>query len=223
MKHILAFILAAVLGFPLAACGGGRTEDGGMSNSGPENCAQEPNLPATTKKEMLAQASAVSMSDIIQNTLDDKDQAAQLYCNKIIIVEGDITEMCDSYIAIGSFDVAIKAALSGNDFANLEIGQRVTIVGRMETEIQSAGALHTMSGFYEMSTAYLVKDTVEWTGEFKGLNGGNDGSYNIKIGDNSTLRRIYFADGVTIPARDTEITVSGKCIDNDLRNAIIIK
>lgn len=73
-----------------------------------------------------------------------------------------------------------------------------------------------------MEARRLVRDTVEWTGELKGLNGGNDGSYNMKIGDHSTLRRVYFADGVAVPNRDTEITVSGKCIDNDLRNAVIV-
>lgn len=221
MKNIFALFLSAVLIFPLAACGGG-TEDGGMSNGGTENVTQKTEPLAATKKEMLDQAAAVSMSDMIQNTLDDQSRAAQLYCNKILIVEGDITEMCDNDIAIGSFDVAIQAALSNHDLANLEIGQRITIVGKTGNEIQTGDALHTVSALYDMQPAFLVKDTVEWTGEFKGLNGGNDGSYNIKIGDSSTLRRIYFADGVPIPERDTEITVSGRCIDNDLCNAIII-
>ena len=212
MKKIIVRGLTAVLVLCLTACGGGN--DGSRT---PETVPPQAQAGTVlSKKDLLEQAEAVSISDLIND-------AGTQYSGKILVVEGDIVEISNSSLHIGMFDAAIRVVLSPRELECLQLGQRITVAGKTETAAADDNEGQIVPAVYVMPEAYLVRDTVEWTGEFKGLNGGNDGSYNIKIGDSSTLRRVYFADSFFVPERETVVTVSGKCIDNDLRDAVIVK
>lgn len=223
MKKLLALMLAAALALSLAACGGGAGGNN-MSSTGNGDTTST-DTPSMTKEEMIEQSKECTAWDINKATLNNLVRAKQKYCGKTLLIMGEITEITSDYIILGTSGTNIEVYLSEDDIANLENKQTVTIVGNTGEEITEgtfAPGIPQKVYTYEVNQAYLVKDTVELTGEIRGLNGGNDGSYNMKIGDNITLMRIYFADN-TNPDYGEVITVSGKEIDGSLFDAVIVK
>ena len=80
-----------------------------------------------------------------------------------------------------------------------------------------------------MPTAYLEKDTFEWTGIIWDENSSFPFAYNLKVGGDSELKLICFSEDVEIATHygstdsEYQVTVSGKVFDDIMFDAEIVK
>lgn len=187
------------------------SDDESLDEESSSNPVEQP----MTKEEMLGQAEKTTIEIINDEGTNNTARAQQLFCNKILLLEGTVSNistdhitMYPKYISNAGF-ISVNIYLPIEDIANLDTMQKVTIVGKTEDN-------------FDMLTAYLVADTYETTGTLCGKNKSYDNAYNIEIDNNSYHRLIYFADGVEIPNDWAEITFSAKCIGNNYFDAVII-
>lgn len=229
MKKLFALMLAAALALSLTACGGG-TGDGSISGSG------EGSTPGggMTKEEMLEQAIECSEDTINDDTLDNMARAKQTYCGKTLLIKGQVTEISSDYITMGRVNTYIKVYLPVEDIVNLEYKQFITIVGNMGEEITEgtfAPDIPQKVYTYEVSPAYLVADTYEFTGTPIDENDSFPGAWNVEFSDvpNPEYRRlVYFDSSVDVSQYvGKEITFSAKVVSgensNTYSNAVIVE
>ena len=234
MKKLLALILAAALALSLVACGGGSgagdtntpsTGNGDTPSTDTPNGGGDNSAPSMTKEEMIEQATECTIWDIKNDALDNIVKAQQTYCRKILMISGSADDISSDHITMRVGGIHIDVYIPVEDIANLEKKQSITIVGNTSDKIEEgtfAPGIPQVEYSCEVNPAYLVSDTVEWTGEFRGINGGNDGSYNIKFENSSSLGRVYFADGVEIPDYGVKVTITGKSVNGSLYEATIV-
>ena len=210
LKKIIALVLVAVLCFSFAACG----------NKVP------------TKDEMLALAEEYSADDILIDSAENIANAKQKYCNKTLLLSGTVRNINEDHIELSasySSNYIIDVYLSANELATLKSRQLIKIVGITNDEIIEDEEKVAMNTFiynhYQMPTAYLVDDRVEFTGIFKGVDNIYKTAFNIQLSESNNSRLVYFADNVDTSTLEygQEITLSAKVIDGYYCEAEIIK
>ena len=199
MKKIVAILLIVVMCFSFVACG----------------------EKVMTKDEMLAIAEEYSATDVQNDSIENIVSAKQKYCNKTLLLSGTVREIKETHIELSaaySSNYIIDVYLKTDELTKLQSGQSIQVVGTTTDEIINAKenvAEYTFDySHYQMTTAYLVRDTVEMTGVLKGTNYSYKPAYNIKIGDSDYLKLIYFADTVDTSTIENgqEIKFSAKAI-----------
>ena len=245
MKKLLALILAAALALSLVACGGGGTGDnntpstpsGGNgdttgtdtpSGGGEDNETEEP---AMTKEEMLQVAEDVSWVDIQNASVKNIVKAKQQYCNKVMQLKGKIWSIEQDHIVIGgdAANYLVDVYLPLDEIITLENQQVITVVGKTTDEIidttENVAEYSFDYSYYQMPNAYLVKDTVEWNCKTRGPSMNDDYVWIVEFENSNILHYVYFSDSVDITTLGLamELKLSGKQIDNDLHEAIIIE
>lgn len=237
MKRWIVLLLAVVLVLSLAACGGkaenpaeepqdvpSETQDGGEGSEQPEDTAM-------TKEEMLEQALEVDSATIHRDSLENLANAKDLYCSKILLLEGTVLEIQEDCAVIGTIltdDAYVTDAyLPQEDLAKLQQGQQITVVGQTDDTITEesldAPDFPMMISHYAMPTAYLTQDHFEVEGIIKGKNESYAGAWNFFVGDSDLGRIVYFADGTDLSGLDetyssegNPVTISAKIIrDSD--------
>lgn len=168
MKKALSLILALVLCLSLCACGG----DGNKTTK-PESTAPETTAPETTltKEEMIASAEKTNSAKITSDTSENLVKAKQLYCDRVLEVTGFVLSIEEDHIKVGADryvgTTVIDVYLPVDDLVLLSNKQVVTVVGKTAETINER--TKTVSGtdytqkYYEMTQAYLVKNTFDVT------------------------------------------------------------
>lgn len=243
MKKLLALILAAALALSLVACGGGSgagdnktpstgngdtTSTDTPSGGGEDNETDEPVM---TKEEMLQVAEEVSWSDIQTATAENIARAKQQYCNKVMQLYGRIWSIEEDHIVIGGngANALIDAYLPLEEIVTLELNQYIYVVGKITDDI--IDTTENIDGYtfnyscFQMPNAYLVKDTVEWNCKTRGPSMNDDYDWIVEFENSNILHHVYFSDSVDITTLGLamELKLSGKQIDNNLYDAIIIE
>ena len=139
----------------------------------------------------------------------------QDYCNKILQVNGQITQIAEEYVVISSGDYAIDVYLPLEELITLTLYQQVIIVGETTDEIVKAG----FGGHYQMPVAYLVRDryNIRCVIQTNGIKlVGADGT------QLDGIRHCRWAEGVDKSQYDwQEVTISAKIIyDTPIREPI---
>ena len=231
MKKLLALMLAAALALFLVACGddsgagdtntpstgnGDTTSTDTPSDGGEDNETEEP---AMTKEEMLQVAEDVSWVDIQNASVENIVKAKQQYCNKVMQLNGKIWSIEQDHIVIGgdAANYLVDVYLPLDEIITLENQQVITVIGKTTDEI--------IDTTYQMQNAYLVKDTVEWNCKTRGPSMNDDYDWIVEFENSNILHHVYFSDSVDITTLGLamELKLSGKQIDNDLHEAIIIE
>lgn len=195
MKKIFALALTAAMVLSLAACGG--KNDGGAPGGGPADQSENGSLhdntassqqtdPGASSTEsssapeqpdgksgaeaLLAQAEPVTFDEMAQAAFDDPSNAQELYCGKVLKVEGSWI-----YSTVSGQELTMKLAgdgsgawllisLSEEDIQALEEmsdDQMITIVGITGEELINEGGGASEQGGASLFTmrdeAYLVK------------------------------------------------------------------
>ena len=231
MKKLLALMLAAALALFLVACGddsgagdtntpstgnGDTSSTDTPSDGGEDNETEEP---AMTKEEMLQVAEDVSWVDIQNASVENIVKAKQQYCNKVMQLNGKIWSIEQDHIVIGgdAANYLVDVYLPLDEIITLENQQVITVIGKTTDEI--------IDTTYQMQNAYLVKDTVEWNCKTRGPSMNDDYDWIVEFENSNILHHVYFSDSVDITTLGLamELKLSGKQIDNDLHEAIIIE
>ena len=243
MKKLLALMLAAALALSLVACGGGggtgdnNTPSGGNgdttstdtpSGGGEESETEEPVM---TKEEMLQVAEEVSWTDIQNASVKNIASAKQQYCDKVIQLDGKIWSIEEDHIVIGGTGdkYLVDVYLPLDEIITLENQQIITVVGKTTDEIvnttENVAEYSFDFSYYQMPNAYLVKDTVEWNCKTRGPSMNDDYDWIVEFENSNILHHVYFSDSVDITTLGLamELKLSGKQIDNNLHDAIIIE
>ena len=224
-------MLAAALALFLVACGddsgagdtntpstgnGDTTSTDTPSDGGEDNETEEP---AMTKEEMLQVAEDVSWVDIQNASVENIVKAKQQYCNKVMQLNGKIWSIEQDHIVIGgdAANYLVDVYLPLDEIITLENQQVITVIGKTTDEI--------IDTTYQMQNAYLVKDTVEWNCKTRGPSMNDDYDWIVEFENSNILHHVYFSDSVDITTLGLamELKLSGKQIDNDLHEAIIIE
>lgn len=243
MKKLLALMLAAALALSLVACGGGggtgdnNTPSGGNgdttstdtpSGGGEDSETEEPVM---TKEEMLQVAEEVSWTDIQNASVKNIASAKQQYCDKVIQLDGKIWSIEEDHIVIGGTGdkYLVDVYLPLDEIITLENQQIITVVGKTTDEIvnttENVAEYSFDFSYYQMPNAYLVKDTVEWNCKTRGPSMNDDYDWIVEFENSNILHHVYFSDSVDITTLGLamELKLSGKQIDNNLHDAIIIE
>ena len=224
MKKTISLLLALVMCLSLCACGGGNSDTPDTSNTA-ETTA--PEVKTMTKEEMLEQAVTVDKTTIQNDTIENIVKAKSMYCNAVLLLEGNVSEIKQDHIVFGNSDFSIDVYLPEEDLINLRSGQKIVVVGQTTDTIEETTA--TFEGFsystyhYSMPNAYLVQDKFEVTGQ-KWDKSYDGKGYNFKIGDNPYLWIVYFDESVDIenvPAG--ELTVFGVVCNTHIYDAVIVE
>ena len=243
MKKLLALTLAAALALSLVACGGGSgagdnktpstgngdTTSTDTSSGGGEDSTQAAD--SMTKEEMLQIAEEVLWVDMQNASAENIARAKQQYCNKVIQLEGEIFSIEEDHIVMGGggADYYIDIYLPLEEILMLEPGQVISVVGKTTDEIIEATehiAEYTFdNSYYQMPNAYLIKDTVEWNCKTRGPSMNDNYDWIVEFENSNILRHVHFSDSVDINTLglSMELKLSGKQIDNNLYDAIIIE
>ena len=169
------------------------------------------------------------VSDIMNDTANNKANAKQKYCDKVYVIHGVILNIESDHVVImdssGSrSSYQIKAYLPSEELIKLETFQIVDIVGHFTDEIVEGtmtiedwgDTLPTTE--YKMDKAYLVKDRFEVEGKLFGFNADYE-AYNFLVPPTSkTASLLYFRDGKTSGANSSSsdtITVDTKIFYKD--------
>ncbi len=243
MKKLLALMLAAALALSLVACGGGggtgdnNTPSGGNgdttstdtpSGGGEDSETEEPVM---TKEEMLQVAEEVSWTDIQNASVKNIASAKQQYCDKVMQLDGKIWSIEEDHIVIGGTGdkYLVDVYLPLDEIITLENQQIITVVGKTTDEIvnttENVAEYSFDFSYYQMPNAYLVKDTVEWNCKTRGPSMNDDYDWIVEFENSNILHHVYFSDSVDITTLGLamELKLSGKQIDNNLHDAIIIE
>ncbi|MDE6932027.1 MAG: hypothetical protein K2P37_05005 [Oscillospiraceae bacterium] len=243
MKKLLALMLAAALALSLVACGGGggtgdnNTPSGGNgdttstdtpSGGGEDSETEEPVM---TKEEMLQVAEEVSWTDIQNASVKNIASAKQQYCDKVMQLDGKIWSIEEDHIVIGGTgdNYLVDVYLPLDEIITLENQQIITVVGKTTDEIvnttENVAEYSFDFSYYQMPNAYLVKDTVEWNCKTRGPSMNDDYDWIVEFENSNILHHVYFSDSVDITTLGLamELKLSGKQIDNNLHDAIIIE
>lgn len=236
-------MLAAALALSLVACGGGggtgdnNTPSGGNgdttstdtpSGGGEDSETEEPVM---TKEEMLQVAEEVSWTDIQNASVKNIASAKQQYCDKVIQLDGKIWSIEEDHIVIGGTGdkYLVDVYLPLDEIITLENQQIITVVGKTTDEIvnttENVAEYSFDFSYYQMPNAYLVKDTVEWNCKTRGPSMNDDYDWIVEFENSNILHHVYFSDSVDITTLGLamELKLSGKQIDNNLHDAIIIE
>ncbi len=217
MKRITASALALVLLLILCACGASTPAETATPSSEvvETDAVEEAKM---TKEEMLAGATATTMEDIDNASVENIAKAKQLYCDKVLLLEGSVLRIEEDYIILGDLlpVYEMRVYLPLDDLVNLTSGQEITVVVKTEPEIKEEVDVVNGTTFttkcYEALQAYLVKDTIEWTCKLDSKSESYEGAYNVKVDGSSVLKLVYFAADAEIPAMGTTVKVEGKRI-----------
>lgn len=209
MKKAISLILALVMCLSLCACGGGESNTPNTPET--TEAPTETTVPeetVMTKDEMLASAVHLEMYEINNASVENIAKAKMDYCNKILQVNGQITQITEEYIVISSGDYAIDVYLPLEELITLTLFQQVIIVGETTDEIVKAG----FGGHYQMPVAYLVTDryNIRCVIQTSGIK--------LMDADGKQLdgiRSCHWAEGVDKSQYDwQEVTISAKIIYN---------
>lgn len=211
MKKALSILLVLVMCLSLGACGG--SNDAPKTEAPTETTAPEETV--MSKDEMLASAVPLEMYEINNASVENIAKAKMDYCNKILQVNGQITQITEEYIVISSGDYAIDVYLPLEELITLTLYQQVIIVGETTDEIVKAG----FGGHYQMPVAHLVTDRYNIRCVIQ-TNG-------IKLVDAEGkqldgIRHCQWAEGVDKSQYDwQEVTISAKIIyDTTIREPV---
>ena len=236
MKKLMSLVLAALMLLSFAACNGSNGNDGQTANATPEPTAEPTAEPIKTKDELLSSSEEISFTEFNNLTLDNIAKAKMQYCSKDVIVTGyarDIEADCVILTPFSGGQVLIDIHLPLEELLTLEKGQKVTIVGHLDDEVEEREEKEGQYSFfythYTMKTAYIVNDVFEITGKLLGSNNSFANAFNFAVPPTSnTYGLIYFANGVDTSKYKTggsdwesTITVNGKMfIDGDVTEAV---
>lgn len=242
MKKLLVLMLAAALTLSLVACGGSGAGDNNTSSTGNGDTTStdtpsgggEDSTQATesmTKEEMLQVAEEVSWVDIQNASVENIARAKQQYCNIVMQLEGRIWSIEEDHVVIGGdgANYLIDVYLPIEEILTLENNQVISVVGKTTDEIidvtENVAEYSFDFSYYQMPNAYLVKDTVEWNCKTRGPSMNDDYDWIVEFEGSNVLHHVHFSDSVDITSLGLamELKLSGKQIDNDLYNAIIIE
>lgn len=243
MKKLLALMLTAALALSLTSCGGDSgagynntpsTGNGDTTGTDTPNGGGEDSTQATesmTKEEMLQVAEEVSWVDIQNASVENIARAKQQYCDKVMQLDGKIWSIEEDHVVIGSSgaNYLVDVYLPLDEIITLENQQVITVVGKTTDEIidttENVAEYSFDFSYYQMPNAYLVKDTVEWNCKTRGPSMNNDYDWIVEFEGSNILHHVYFSDSVDITTLGLamELKLSGKQIDGDLYNAIIIE
>lgn len=135
MKKLMSLVLAALMLLSFAACNGSNGNDGQTANATPEPTAE----PIKTKDELLSSSEEISFTEFNNLTLDNIAKAKMQYCSKDVIVTGyarDIEADCVILTPFSGGQVLIDIHLPLEELVTLENGQKVTIVGHLDDEVE---------------------------------------------------------------------------------------
>ena len=152
MKKIVSTILAAVFMLSLAACGSEKVP---------------------TKEELLETAQVVDYK-VLQSALqENKVRAQEAYVGNVYQYSGFVTAVEEEYVEL---DATIYVYLSSEELASLNVGERINVVGTIETAdlLTQTFMMNTKDvPTIEMKNAYYVSDLIELTGTVQmGYQGG---------------------------------------------------
>lgn len=238
MKKLLALMLAAALALSLVACGGGggtgdnNTPSGGNGDTTSTDTPSgggDDSTPSMTKEEMLQVAEEVSCTYIQNASTKNIASAKQQYCDKVMQLYGQIWSIEEDHIVMGGPDYLVDVYLPLDEIITLENQQVITVVGKTTDEIidttENVAEYSFDHSYYQMPNAYLVKDTVEWNCKTRGPSMNDDYDWIVEFENSNILSHVYFSDSVDITTLGLamELKLSGKQIDNNLHDAIIIE
>ena len=247
MKKLLAFMLAATLALSLVACGGssgagdtntpndtpsaenGDTTSTDTPSGGGEDSETEE--PVMTKEEMLQAAEEVSWADIQNASATNIAGAKQQYCNKVMQLEGRIWSIEEDHVVIGGSgaNALVNVYLPLEELITLKHQQVISVVGKTTDELldetENVAEYSFQYYYFQMPNAYLVKDTVEWNCKTRGPSMTDDYDWIVEFENSNILHHVYFSDSVDITTLGLamELKLSGKQIDDNLYDAIIIE
>ena len=240
MKKLLALILAAALALSLVACGGdsgARDTNTPSGGNGEETSTDTPSgggedsTPSMTKEEMLQIAEEVSWVDIQNASIENIARAKQQYCNTVMQLDGKIWSIEEDHVVIGGSgaNYLVDVYLPLDEIITLENQQVITVVGKTTDEIidttENVAEYSFDFSYYQMPNAYLVKDTVEWNCKTRGPSMNDDYDWIVEFEGSNILHHVYFSDSIDITTLGLamELKLSGKQIDDNLYDAIIIE
>lgn len=216
MKKLLTLLLAAAMTLSLAACGG----------------------TPLTKDEMLEQ-SELAKGDFGQIAYEDPAAAEKQYGNQILrgyFCVGEIHE--DHAVLVPLYDTSgrpaiVKAYLPTEELETLMPYQSIKVVGKFAKEITDAEYDTMTLKCFTMTTAYVVQDTMTWTGTvWSPEDELGENVYSIEIPGSVVLRHVYFREGEEVPYKyggnGPTLKISGKEIlgfseSAELHDAVIVE
>lgn len=174
MKKAISIILAFIMLLSLAACDNGsktteKEESSQQSafiihSAKPSEPEPEPkpedNL-SPTKEEMIDMA--IEIDNYEKAMKENLLRAKEKYIGNVYFVTGRVHDIDDEGVWVGNFKVSLPA----EDIIRLDFGQKVTVVGKVESlssEVSNDGFFQTTIYSGEMSNGYLVQDTFELSG-----------------------------------------------------------
>ena len=140
MKKIITLLLVVLLCFSLCACGKGKT---------------------LTKEELISTATITTDIMTLQSAVyNNKLKATEDYCNKPIIVSGEVLMVEDNYVVICDSQVCLDAYLPTEDLVKISSNDTITVVGIIndiqDLEMNFGAGMPFNSPHYIMDVGYLV-------------------------------------------------------------------
>lgn len=149
MKKLISLILSVFLLLALVACGGGDDSD------------------TSGKEALLETAQELSFGEIYEAYTEDAVRAVETYVGKPYLIFDYVSAVAEDHARIGSFSVY----LSGQELAQLNSGEKVTVVGVLasidgsETDISINGVTGTQFSFNGIvKDAYYVGNSFDISG-----------------------------------------------------------
>lgn len=159
MKKGISLFITLATCLSLCACGGGKEAPKTAKVS------EEPVVTRLTKEEMLA--TAVEMDDYAKEMEENKLRAEAKYIGNNYLVTGFVSNIESGHVDVGNFTVALPA----EDIIQLTAGQKITVVGKIDSLVEETSQQTAMGTSYteteyrgEMSNGYFVTDTFELSG-----------------------------------------------------------
>ena len=140
MKKIITLLLVVLLCFSLCACGKEKT---------------------STKEELISTATITTDIMTLQSAVyNNKLKATEDYCNKPIIVSGEVLMVEDNYVVICDSQVCLDAYLPTEDLVKISSNDTITVVGIIndiqDLEMNFGAGMPFNSPHYIMDVGYLV-------------------------------------------------------------------
>lgn len=239
MKKPLLIVLSLAMLLTLCACAGGeQNAEVPNASTAPEETVM-PEDTALTKEELIEQAISFTREDL-DKAMSNKAFASSFIGNtyafqaEVYNIEQEYAVLAfriedeEGVITWGGDSLCANAYLPLDELVSLELGQRLNVVGSVseivDTSMTAFGEVWEGSAIV-FDNAFITQDYYETVGQLHSKNNSYEGAWNIRIGDSSYLKLIYFADEVDLSKYDIskEITFKSKIVDGKYIDATIIE
>lgn len=226
MKKILTLFLAAALALSLVACGGGNTtpDTQGTQGTQQDDTSAPPEDTSMTKEEMLEVAEELTYGDYNAAISENKLRAEETYKGNIYRISATVSKIEAEYCILLLGNYEIKAHLQKDDLINLNMNERINIVGSIDSidPYIEMNDVYYIDNIYE--TTFEILTFIQSNGERTSCVGGNIRAYL----DTETLSTLNIGDVITVkgnayPLNTVEGVAAGIQYSVELKNAELVK